>query len=764
MKKLRLVTLFCALATGVMAGDGWNEEMTIFKQNLDQYNGKPTTDHIDYRIPALTTTTQGTIVAAVDRRFGSHKFDMGWHYGDNGRVVYDKYGKPLTTQAYMDFTVKISNDGGNTWIESKIEPPKNEAGEKNPANGITDPSIVHDSNSGKTFLFGYYNDKKLQQDIGNSKFYVYTSEDGGRTWGEPVNIKTDVLPEDYKVILQGPGNGMSYNGTIYMPIQVWNHKTENGRATSGFIYSEDGGKTWETSNVIENTLVQIKDKTGKIVVKDKSEVEKNGLKDGESIVKEFKNTSSESNIFHHKGKIYMAMKPETSNEVKKRIVYSTSDNGKTWNREEENFIPDDVAQCESSSLALNEDVYLVGYTRTSTEGIQETAGRNGIYITTNTGKTIRVFDKGTIGYTSMSQDLDNLYILFEGKDMASNGQHTSGDIYFRRYDISSKEYANLNAQILERGQGILDIQDKLIESKNYLSGEYTSENESGVSSVVELNNFKLGAFYKKTKDNSEDVYRTIKYNLEETTLVLSQDNAFVQDDNIFIGYQAGKIKYVNKSKNDLNSFVIGYSFDRDLENELSYRFAVNGVYSNNKVKRNEEEGVGRTADFDSYSVSMKNQLTKDIDFTSKNKLSLIAGLNTTVFGHEEFEEDGGIKTIDGGKWNNAKVDKSKNVSNELYVKATVDQKMKLTDKSSLKLAMDLGWKKELMNVDDWRDEFTVLDVTKEYSTPVKKYDGGVGMATVSATFDIAEKVELGVGYSVDTTGEGVTTGKVTYKF
>ncbi len=38
------------------------------------------------------------------------------------------------------------------------------------------------------------------------------------------------------------------------------------------------------------------------------------------------------------------------------------------------------------------------------------------------------------------------------------------------------------------------------------------------------------------------------------------------------------------------------------------------------------------------------------------------------------------------------------------------------------------------------------------------------MATISATFDVAEKVELGVGYSVDTTGEGVTTGKVTYKF
>ncbi|WP_300331124.1 autotransporter outer membrane beta-barrel domain-containing protein, partial [Fusobacterium sp.] len=357
---------------------------------------------------------------------------------------------------------------------------------------------------------------------------------------------------------------------------------------------------------------------------------------------------------------------------------------------------------------------------------------------------------------SMTQDQDNLYILFETKVGVA-------DIEMRRFDISSKEYANLNAQILERGQGLLDVQDKLMLSKNYLSGEYTNQSDKGVESVIELNNFKLGAFHKNTKDNSDDVYRTIKYNLEESTLVLSQDNAFMQGDNIFAGYQAGKIKYANKSTNDLNSFVMGYSFDKGLENDLSYRFALNGVYSNNKVERNKEEGLGRTAEFDSYSISMKNQLSKNISFTENTNLKLSAGLNTTVFGHEEFEEDGGIQTVDGGKWNNAKVDKSQNISNEIFAKATIDQKVKVTDKSSVKLAMDLGWKKELMDVDEWRDEFTVLDVTKEFATPVKKYEGGVGTASVSATFDLAEKVELVGSYSIDTEGEGVATGKVTYK-
>ena len=68
-----------------------------------------------------------------------------------------------------------------------------------------------------------------------------------------------------------------------------------------------------------------------------------------------------------------------------------------------------------------------------------------------------------------------------------------------------------------------------------------------------------------------------------------------------------------------------------------------------------------------------------------------------------------------------------------------------------------------MDVDEWRDEFTVLDVEKEFATPVKKHEGGLGKAEVSATFDLAEKVELGVGYSMDTDGESTATGKVTYK-
>ena len=626
MKKLTLLTLFCALATGVMAGDGWNESMTIFEHGT-------ITDNNGFRIPAITTTSQGTVVAVADIRYG----------GLTGNTDMPKK---------VEFLIKTSNDGGSTWSEGTILAP---------AGGITDPSIVHDSNTGKTFLFGYNNDSNITSPNGKSDFFVYTSEDGGKTW-EQSNLIADA------------------------------------------------GAPW----------------------------------------------TSEANIFHHNGKIYLAAKNENAQagnyESKDtRVVYCTSDNGKTWEKVEETFLPDNIAKAETSTLALNDQVYLVGY---SGQG-NASWDRNDTFLTTNTGKTIKILDGDTYGYTSMAQDLDNLYILFETKVGVA-------DVVMRRFDISSKEYANLNAQILDRGTYLVDIQDKLL-SKQYVSGVYTNQSESGTEAVVELNNFKLGAFYRNTKENSDDVYRTIPYNLKETTLVLSQDNAFMQGDNIFIGYQAEKIEYSNKSKNDLNSFVMGYTFNKEMENDKIYTLALNGIYSNNKVKRNAEEGVGRTADFDSYSISMKNQFSKNISFTDMNNLKLRAGLNTTLFGHDGFEENGGIKTIDGGKWNNAKVDKSQNISNEIYIKTTLDQKIKLTDKSNIKLALDLGWKKELMDVDEWKDDFTVLDVEKQFATPVKKYDGGIGTATVSATFDLIDKLEVGIGYSLETDGESTVTGKVTYK-
>ena len=690
MKRLALLTLFCSLDTGVIAApnDGWNEGMTIFKS-------KTITDKNGFRIPAITSTSQGNIVAVADIRY------------DNT----DMPGK-------VEFLIKTSNDGGNTWETSKFTSPKG---------GITDPSIVHDKTTGKTFLFGYQNNKGITDPNGNFDFFVYSSNDGGKTWDNGVSIKNQTLPKGYKYILQGPGNGMTYNGNIYIPIQAW-HNTENpvnsgkNPGTSGFMYSEDNGKTWKVSGLLAEQGIDV---------------------------------TSESSVFHHNGKIYLAAKAEvghneaTAGTEKRRVVYATSDNGKTWEKVEENFIPKDAAMCETSTLALNDSVYIVGFA--IQDKIQGGYNREDLYITTNTGKSLKIFEGKTLGYTSLAMDEDNLYILYEGKKEDS-------DIDMRRFDISAKEYANINAQILNRGTDLLDVQDKLFASRSYLTGEYASQDNSGVEAVILNGNYKIGAFHKNSKENSKDVYRTIEYNTEDTTLVLSQDNVITNNDNIFAGYQYTKLSYLNGSKNDINSFVIGYSLNHKFENDFGYNLGINGIYSNNKLDRNEAEGLGKSASFDSYSISLKNEIYRDIKVQENTNLNLATGLRTTYFGHDD------IKEKNGNGFNDAYVDSSTNFSNEIYLKVSAEHDIRFNEKFAAKIGANVGYNKELMNVDDWRDKFTILDVEKEYARPIEKHSAGVANAGFHLTLDFADKVETTLAYTVDSTGEGITTGRLTYKF
>ena len=642
MKRLALLTLFCSLATGVIAApnDGWNESMTIFKAgSIDGKNG--------FRIPAITSSGNGNLISAADYRYKNK--DWNTNMGTTGE----------NPNPY--FIIKISNDGGNTWFNSKLELPTL----KNPTTGkiepaITDPSLVHNQNTGTTFLFGYNNTKHIAVEGGKSSFFVYRSEDNGKTW--KVTTLEGILPQ-----------GNSPKETV---------------------------------------------------------------------------STSESSVFYHKGQIYLAAKVENSASNpeydSKRVVFAFN-NGK-WEKVEEDFLPDDIAKCETSTLSLSENIYLVGYSTASFDGT-----RTNSFVTTNTGKKIQIFDGPTYGYTSMTSDLDNLYILFE------TAQGTA-DIDMRRFDISAKEYANINAQILNRGTDLLDVQDKLFASRSYLTGEYASQDNSGVEAVILNGNYKIGAFHKNSIENSKDVYRTIEYNTEDTTLVLSQDNVITNNDNIFTGYQYTKLSYLNGSKNDINSFVIGYSLNHKFENDFGYNLGINGIYSNNKLDRNEAEGLGKSASFDSYSISLKNEIYRDIKVQENTNLNLATGLRTTYFGHDD------IKEKNGNGFNDAYVDSSTNFSNEIYLKVSAEHDIRFNEKFAAKIGANVGYNKELMNVDDWRDKFTILDVEKEYARPIEKHSAGVANAGFHLTLDFADKVETTLAYTVDSTGEGITTGRLTYKF
>lgn len=685
MKKISLLSLFCSLASFALAqGDGYNSAVTIFKQKeITSING--------FRIPAITTTSQGTIVAVADIRYA----------GTSGNTDMPRK---------VEFLIKVSSDGGKTWNEGTIL--------SNPEFvnnnwGITDPNIVHNPETGDTFLFGYQNNKTVTQPGGEFDWFVYKSDDGGKTWDKGSSIK-ELLPERYEYALQGPGNGMFYKGTIYVPYQAWDN-TSGVNCTSGFLYSKDNGQTWESSGLLTDVSI---DRT------------------------------SESSVFYYNGKICLAAKNEDKQPGEKgRVVYTTSDNGQTWEKLEENFIPDDAAKCETSTLSLSESVYLVGY---ASQG-NKPWDRTNIYITTNTGKKIQIWEGDTYGYTSMAQDLDNLYVLFESES-------TTANVLMRKFDISAKEYANVNAQILEKGQHLFKIQDKLFAKNSYLTGAYGKDENSDIESIILHDKFKIGAFHRERKDNSEDLYRTIEYDLEETTLVVSQDNVITKNDNIFAGYQYAKFKYNNGSNNDVNSFIMGYSLKHDLENDYIYNLNINGVYNNNKLKRNNLEGLGKTADFNSYSFGLNNKFIKSILYQELLTSNLYFGLETTIFGHEK------IKEKNGNQFNDAEVKKSTNISNKIYTKLDLEKGFLLKNNMKFYLGSALKYEKELMNIDQWKDKFIVLDVEKEFARPIKKNEYGVGFGEIFSKLSLGDKVDTIISLSMDTLGETMVKGKLTYKF
>lgn len=632
MKKISTAAIFCSLLLSTSAlADGYNSSIILFKN-------KTVTNSNGFRIPAITTTAQGTVIAVTDIRYA----------GTSGNTDMPRK---------VELMVKVSSDGGETWDEGKILTSPTTINGKN---YITDPSIVSNRDTGTTFLFGYQNNKAVNTAGGEFEWIVYKSDDGGKSWDSGNSIK-EILPKGFEYALQGPGNGMYYNGTLYVPYQAWNNKGgEAPKATSGFIYSKDNGKTWE--------------------------------------------------------------------------------------KVEEDFLPDNIAKAETSTLSLSEDVYLVGY---ALQG-NKPWDRNDIYLTTNTGKTIKLWEGDSYGYTSTAMDEDNLYALYEGSS-------TTGDVMMRRFDIAAKEYANVNAQIVRRGHDLLKDQEKLFTKDSYLTGAYGTDDENEVEGVLQSNNYKLGVFHRKTNKNNDDVYRTIEYSVEDTVLVLSQDDVIKNNDNIFIGYEYSKIKYINRSKNDVNSFVAGYSQEYKFQDNLTYNLGINGIYSNNKLKRNDKEGIGKTADFDSYSFGMRNKLTKEMKLQGVN-LKFLGGLDTQYFGHEK------IKEKNGNNFNDATVSKSDNFSNEIFANIIAAKDIQIRDGVKTTLGMNLEYKKELMSVDKWKDKFTVLDVEKEYATPVEDNKGGVASVKVFTNLELSNKVELELSYKVDSLGKDKTMGKLTYKF
>ena len=215
---------------------------------------KPNDDNVHtYRIPGITTSKNGTLLAVYDMRRESSR-DL---------------------QGHMDIGLSRSIDGGNTWLPMQVAIDMKEwGGLPQKFNGVSDACILSDDKTGAIYIAGLWmhgvldkngkwiegltdssrawnhqwREKGSQPGFGvkqSSQFLIVKSTDEGKTWSEPINLTKICKKEEWWLWAPGPGHGITLNdGTLVFPTQG---RDKNGRPFSNITYSKDGGVNWHTS-------------------------------------------------------------------------------------------------------------------------------------------------------------------------------------------------------------------------------------------------------------------------------------------------------------------------------------------------------------------------------------------------------------------------------------------------------------------------------------------------------------------------------------
>lgn len=207
-----------------------------------------TEGHKTYRIPAVISTTGGTILAFCEGRVSGS--------GDFGDI---------------NIVLKRSTDGGSSWkpMQTVVDYDKLQAGNPAPVIDRTDPRYPR----GRIFLFyntGNNHEGEVRKGNGLREVWYKTSTDEGLTWSDAVNITTQTHHpyqpntnpmytdrEDWRSYANTPGHALQilsgkYKGRLYIAA---NHSAGNPLPkfedyhAHGY-YSDDHGLTFHLSETI----------------------------------------------------------------------------------------------------------------------------------------------------------------------------------------------------------------------------------------------------------------------------------------------------------------------------------------------------------------------------------------------------------------------------------------------------------------------------------------------------------------------------------
>ena len=184
-------------------------------------------DSDTYRIPGLARTNKGTLIAAYDVRY--------------------KGGADLP--ADIDVGTSRSTDGGRTWEPMRIALDMGRD-PKFAFDGVGDPCVFVDRETGRIWVAALWSHGKrawIESGPGmtpdeTGQLVMASSDDDGRTWSKPVNITSQVKNPAWRLVLAGPGTGITLrDGTLVFPGQF---KDADNVPHSTLVWSKDRGKTW----------------------------------------------------------------------------------------------------------------------------------------------------------------------------------------------------------------------------------------------------------------------------------------------------------------------------------------------------------------------------------------------------------------------------------------------------------------------------------------------------------------------------------------
>ena len=319
-----------------------------------------------YRIPGLTHTDKGTLIAVYDIRW-EHPWDL---------------------PANIDVGMNRSTDGGKTW-----ESMKNimDMGAPHANNGIGDPAVLFDPATKTLWTTALWSKGNrsirgsmpgLSPDSTGQFMLVYSTDDGVTWSAPPYTITSQIKNPIWRIYFNGPGNGITMqDGTLVFPSQYWD---ENHLPWSTIIYSKDNGKTWHSGI---------------------------GAKS---------NTTEAQVIETTPGTIMISMR---DNRGKFRSVATTTDLGKSWKEHPTSYSVLKDPICMASFIKANvntkngkKDIVFFSNPNSSTHRVDMTIKASlDLAETWNTDNQLLLDEREGYGYSCMTKVDDNtIGILYEG--------------------------------------------------------------------------------------------------------------------------------------------------------------------------------------------------------------------------------------------------------------------------------------------------------------------------------------------------------------